>query len=56
MVNIPFVFKLHTIAAFGLFASIPFTRLVHFYSVLVYYPARAPQQYRSRAQYQKKPQ
>lgn len=54
MENIPFVFKLHTLTAFALFASIPFTRLVHFYSVPVTYPARAPQQYRSRARYKKK--
>ncbi|WP_010530756.1 respiratory nitrate reductase subunit gamma [Lentibacillus jeotgali] len=54
MTNIPFVFKLHTLLGFGLFASIPFTRLVHFYSIPVSYPTRAPQQYRSRAQYKKK--
>ncbi|RYG71836.1 respiratory nitrate reductase subunit gamma [Lentibacillus lipolyticus] len=54
MTNIPFLFKLHTLTAFGLFASIPFTRLVHFYSIPVTYPKRAPQQYRSRSQYQKK--
>ncbi|TMN23680.1 respiratory nitrate reductase subunit gamma [Lentibacillus cibarius] len=54
MTNIPFIFKLHTLTAFGLFASIPFTRLVHFYSIPLTYPKRAPQQYRSRAQYQRK--
>ncbi|WP_164668826.1 respiratory nitrate reductase subunit gamma [Virgibacillus doumboii] len=54
MTAIPFVFKLHTITAFGLFASIPFTRLVHFYSLPVTYVNRAPQQYRSRSQYKKK--
>ncbi|HLS10010.1 respiratory nitrate reductase subunit gamma [Lentibacillus sp.] len=54
MTNIPFIFKLHTLLGFGLFASIPFTRLVHFYSIPVAYPTRAPQQYRSRAQYKKK--
>lgn len=53
MTGIPFVFKLHTLAAFGLFASIPFTRLIHFYSIPITYPTRAPQQYRSRAQYKK---
>ncbi|GAA0611394.1 respiratory nitrate reductase subunit gamma [Virgibacillus siamensis] len=53
MTGIPLVFKLHTITAFGLFASIPFTRLVHFYSIPITYPTRAPQQYRSRAQYKK---
>ncbi|WP_022794514.1 respiratory nitrate reductase subunit gamma [Marinococcus halotolerans] len=54
MANVPFIFKLHVVAAFGLFASIPFTRLVHFYSVPVTYPARAPQQYRSRNSYKEK--
>src|SRR5699024_6670823 len=53
MESVPFVFKLHVIAAFGLFASIPFTRLVHFYSLPVKYVNRAPQQYRSRARYRK---
>ncbi|WP_174613524.1 respiratory nitrate reductase subunit gamma [Virgibacillus ihumii] len=53
MTGIPFVFKLHTLTAFGLFASIPFTRLIHFYSIPITYPTRAPQQYRSRAQYKK---
>lgn len=54
MTGIPFLFKLHTLLGFGLFASIPFTSLVHFYSVPVHYPVRAPQQYRSRSQYRKK--
>ncbi|GGJ85127.1 nitrate reductase subunit gamma [Lentibacillus kapialis] len=54
MTNIPFIFKLHTLLAFGLFASIPFTRLIHFYSIPVAYTTRAPQQYRSRAQYKKR--
>lgn len=54
METVPFIFKVHVIAAFGLFASIPFTRLIHFYSVPVRYPGRAPQQYRSRDQYKKK--
>ncbi|MFB4169147.1 respiratory nitrate reductase subunit gamma [Virgibacillus sp. JSM 102003] len=54
MGNIPFIFKLHTLTAFGLFASIPFTRLVHFYTIPVTYPARSPQQYRSRSQYKNK--
>lgn len=54
MTNVPLLFKLHVIFAFGLFASIPFTHLVHFYSVPVKYPARAPQQYRSRNRYQNK--
>ena len=54
MEGVPFVFKLHVIAAFGLIASIPFTSLIHFYSIPVKYPARAPQQYRSRSSYRKK--
>lgn len=53
MASVPTLFKVHILAAFALFASIPFTRLVHFYSIPVNYPSRAPQQYRSRAQYQK---
>ncbi|GGB60641.1 respiratory nitrate reductase subunit gamma [Virgibacillus dakarensis] len=52
MTGIPVLFKVHTLLAFGLFASIPFTRLVHFYSLPATYPGRAPQQYRSRARYQ----
>lgn len=52
MASVPFVFKVHILAAFALFASIPFTRLVHFYSLPIKYANRAPQQYRSRARYQ----
>ncbi|HLR75626.1 MAG TPA: respiratory nitrate reductase subunit gamma [Virgibacillus sp.] len=54
MQQVPLIFKVHVIAAFGLFASIPFTRLVHFYTLPVRYPARAPQQYRSRTEYRNK--
>ncbi|UJL46688.1 respiratory nitrate reductase subunit gamma [Virgibacillus sp. NKC19-16] len=54
MAGVPLIFKLHVISAFGLFASIPFTRLIHFYSVPVTYPSRAPQQYRSRSGYKRK--
>lgn len=54
MENVPVIFKLHIIAAFGLIASIPFTRLIHFYSIPVKYPTRAPQQYRSRTGYRNK--
>lgn len=53
MLDIPFIFKVHVIAAFALFASIPFTRLVHLYSAPVHYLARPPQQYRSRAAYKR---
>ncbi len=54
MEDVPFIFKMHVIAAFGLIASIPFTRLIHFYSIPVKYPNRAPQQYRSRTGYKNK--
>ncbi|WP_188205546.1 respiratory nitrate reductase subunit gamma [Alkalibacillus aidingensis] len=51
MSAVPFIFKLHVISAFALFASIPFTHLVHMFSIPVKYPARPPQQYRSRSNY-----
>src|SRR5699024_13402 len=54
MQQVPLIFKVHVIAAFGLFASIPFTRLVHFYTLPVRYPTRAQQQYRSRTEYRNK--
>lgn len=54
MGTVPMIFRIHIAAAFALFASIPFTRLVHFYSLPANYVDRAPQQYRSRAQYQKR--
>lgn len=54
MRQVPLIFKIHVIAAFGFFASIPFTRLVHLYSAPITYPTRAPQQYRSRSNYRKK--
>lgn len=54
MEQVPFIFKIHVIAAFALFASIPFTRLIHFYTLPIHYPARAPQQYRSRTEYRNK--
>jgi nitrate reductase gamma subunit len=54
MTYVPFIFKVHVVAAFGLFASIPFTRLIHFYSLPLRYPARAPQQYRSRSGFKRK--
>ncbi len=54
MTGVPFIFQVHVIASFGLFASIPFTHLVHIYSAPVHYLARAPQQYRSRSGYQKR--
>jgi len=53
MGGVPFIFKLHVVSAFALFASIPFTRLVHIFSFPIRYPARPPQQYRSRSNYRK---
>ncbi|WP_334073874.1 MULTISPECIES: respiratory nitrate reductase subunit gamma [Paenibacillus] len=54
MDTVPFVFQLHIVLAFLLFASIPFTHLVHMFSLPVRYPARAPQQYRSRNGYRRR--
>ncbi|MBO0961732.1 respiratory nitrate reductase subunit gamma [Neobacillus sp. MM2021_6] len=53
MIGIPTLFKVHVILSFFLFASIPFTQLVHMFSFPARYPARAPQQYRSRDGYDK---
>lgn len=53
MTGVPFLLQLHVVSGFALFASVPFTRLVHFYSVPVTYPMRAPQQYRSRSAYKR---
>ncbi|HEX7057184.1 MAG TPA: respiratory nitrate reductase subunit gamma [Bacilli bacterium] len=53
MLAVPAIFKLHVIAGFLLFASIPFTRLVHIFSFPARYPTRAPIQYRSRSGYKK---
>lgn len=54
MLGIPTLFKVHVICAFILFAAIPFTKLVHMFSFPARYPARAPEQYRSRDRYEKK--
>ncbi|RCX17372.1 respiratory nitrate reductase gamma subunit [Fontibacillus phaseoli] len=54
MEGVPFLFQLHIVLAFLLFASIPFTHLVHMFSLPARYPARAPQQYRSRINYKKR--
>jgi nitrate reductase gamma subunit len=51
MLVVPTLFKLHVVLSFLLFASIPFTKLVHMFSFPVRYPTRAPQQYRSRDGY-----
>ncbi len=48
MLGVPTLFKVHVILAFVLFASIPFTKLVHMFSIPLRYPTRAPQQYRAR--------
>lgn len=54
MLGVPKLFKVHVIVAFILFAAIPFTGLVHMFSFPLRYPARAPQQYRSRSGYNNK--
>lgn len=56
MEEVPQIFQLHVISAFVLFASIPFTKLVHIFSVPIRYPARAPIQYRSRIGFRRQPQ
>lgn len=53
MLGVPALFKVHIIVSFLLFASIPFTHLVHMFSFPIRYPLRAPQQYRSRNGYNK---
>jgi nitrate reductase gamma subunit len=53
MSGIPTIFKIHVVSAFAFFASIPFTRLVHIFSFPIRYPARPPQQYRSRSHYRR---
>ncbi|GGA81616.1 respiratory nitrate reductase subunit gamma [Ornithinibacillus halotolerans] len=53
MTGVPLIFKIHVASAFALFASIPFTKLVHIFSFPVRYPARAPQQYRHRSNYRR---
>jgi nitrate reductase gamma subunit len=53
MLGVPALFKVHVIFSFILFAAIPFTKLVHMFSFPLRYPARAPQQYRSRNGYNK---
>lgn len=51
METVPFLFQLHVIVSFLLFACIPFTQLVHMFSLPIRYPFRAPQQYRARDGY-----
>lgn len=56
MGDVPRLFQVHVVAAFLLFASIPFTKLVHMFSLPVRYPTRAPIQYRSRIGYRRQAQ
>lgn len=56
MADVPLIFQLHVITAFLLFACIPFTKLVHMFSLPARYPTRAPIQYRSRDGYRKSPE
>ena len=49
MMHVPTLLKVHIVLAFALFALIPFSRLVHFWSVPLRYPTRAPIQYRERS-------
>jgi len=51
MIEVPLLFQVHIIASFFLFASIPFTQLIHMFSFPARYPSRAPQQYRARDGY-----
>lgn len=53
MVDVPFIFKVHVLSAFALFASIPFTRLVHIFSFPIRYVNRPPIQSRSRINFRK---
>lgn len=48
MIDAPFVFQLHAVTAWLLFALWPFTRLVHVWSVPLTYLVRAPILYRGR--------
>lgn len=48
MVGAPFVFQLHVVTAWLLFAIWPYTRLVHVWSVPITYLGRAPILYRRR--------
>jgi nitrate reductase gamma subunit len=51
MIGVPTLFQIHIILSFILFASIPFTQLIHMFSFPGRYPTRAPQQYRARDNY-----
>ncbi len=51
MAHVPWLFQVHIILAFLLFAISPFTRLVHIWSIPLAYWRRVPIQYRDRMQY-----
>lgn len=46
MLDVPFIFKIHIVAAFTLLALFPFTRLVHAFSIPIAYIFRRPIIYR----------
>lgn len=48
MAGVPMLFKVHVVLSFAFFAIIPFTKLVHFWTLPLRYPARSPILYRSR--------
>ena len=48
MAEVPFAYKLHILAAFALLAFSPFTRLVHIWSVPLFYLFRRPLIFRRR--------
>jgi nitrate reductase gamma subunit len=48
MAEVPLAYKLHILSAFGLLAFSPFTRLVHIWSVPVFYIFRRPILFRRR--------
>lgn len=53
MQSVPLILQIHIVASFALFATWPFTRLVHVFSVPIRYPFRAPMQYRARTGFRK---
>lgn len=54
MTAVPVIFQVHVLLSFLLFASIPFTKLVHMFSFPARYAVRAPQQYRARDEYRRR--
>lgn len=55
MTHVPPLFQVHILLGLCLFAVVPFTRLVHFWSVPLAYVRRAPIQYRARDRYRPRP-